>query len=314
MKPRRRKAERGFATIYLGISILALAAVATLGVDVGRIAFTATEVQSAADTVATTGAKQLILGTANPRTDAEDVLAANMIDGHAGQKSEIQTFETGNYDGTTDSFSAGGTPANAVRAVVSTQVNNILTAILGQPASTVTKTATAAFGSLGAGQPTLPLAIGDCLFPSPDCMDDSCLPKLLQVPSPEDNSAWTGFFDSASSNLAQDYFPAECGGSLTPPTIRTGEDINIINGETSTLKALEDCLAAGIDTFLVPIVECGIQYNQSTPVLGFATIHVTDVNTTGNPKYAQIDVMFNAEEPGPPGGGNFGSGSVVLVR
>jgi hypothetical protein len=322
MQPRRRwKDRRGFATVYLGVSILALVAIAALGADIGRVAFTATEVQSAADVVATTGAKQLVLESADPRADAESVLHENAIDGSAAQGSQIQAFEIGNYNGTTEVFTPGGTPTNAVRAVVQAEIDNILADLLGAPKSTVTKSATAAYGSIGSGQPTLPLAVGDCNFPTPDCMDDECLPTLVQVPSTDaqdegDNSAWTAFFEQAGQTEINSYFPTACGGGgEVSPTIHVGDDITLNNGQlTPLLNLLDACLDAGINEFLVPIIECGIQFVQTAPVLGFATIRVTDVVSTGDPKYVQLDAIFNASAPGPPGGDGYGSGAVSLVK
>jgi hypothetical protein len=114
------------------------------------------------------------------------------------------------------------------------------------------------------------------------------------------------------------FFPTGCKantGGVTPPTIHVGDSINLNNGQIEPLLTLlQDCLDAGINTFLVPIIECGIQYVQNAPVQGFATIVITEVQATGNPKYVKLDTIFNANEPGPPGGGGFGSGAVSLVN
>jgi hypothetical protein len=63
----------------------------------------------------------------------------------------------------------------------------------------------------------------------------------------------------------------------------------------------------------VPIVPCG-QFNQSMEVLGFATIIVTGVTTTGSPKGISLSAICNSDDPGPPGGESFGTSVVTLVR
>jgi Flp pilus assembly protein TadG len=313
--------NRGIALAQTGIALTALISLVAVGVDVGRIALTATEVQTLADLSAAAGAKEIVDphagGTA--RAGADAVIPLNTVDGAAaaaGDGGEVPNVDVGNYDFDNATFTNGGTPNNAVRATATVQVNTLLAGIFGSSTETVTKTATAAFGSTGGAQPQLPLTVCDSNFPNPDCMGDGCLPNLIQVPNPSDTSGWTGFFETAGTSTIGDFFPTACGGEGNEiPYLNVGDEISVNNGqETPLLNLLQACLDAGLNTFVIPIIDCPANINQDIPVMGFATIVVTAVYAQGSPKYVELGAIFNASLPGPPGGGNFGSGSVTLVN
>ena len=59
---RRRKNERGFALVMVAISATTLLGFLPLAIDLGRLAFTANEVQTVADVAATAGATYLMAG------------------------------------------------------------------------------------------------------------------------------------------------------------------------------------------------------------------------------------------------------------
>jgi Flp pilus assembly protein TadG len=304
--------ERGIALAQTVVGLMALMGLTVVGTDLGRLAFTATEVQTAAEVAATAAAKNLI-NSQSPDAGALALVQANNIDGTAGAASNIDSIETGSYEYSTGSFSAGGTPATAVRATTSATINNLLAGIFGSPQSLVTKSAIAAFTSIGSGEPTLPLVIGDCEFPG-DCYEDSCLPTLLQVPNTEDNTAWTGFFEGANNQTIGGYFQAPCGDGSTLPGLSTGDSISLNNGQiVPLLDAVQCLLDQGINEFLIPVVECNNQFNQGSTVVGFATVVVDSVDTQGNPKGLNMHAIFTSGTPGPPGGGNFGTGFIAIV-
>ncbi len=319
MKPNRKKNQRGAALTAFILTSAALFAMAAVGIDSGRLAFIANEVQTIADSAATAGARALLDGgtSAAARGQAQTVAAQNRVNGAAGV---IQTgqLEVGSYDPTTRAFANGAVPANAVRATPATTVNNVFAGIFGPSfaSTTVTKTAMAAFTGVGGGQPTLPLVLGDCHFPSlSSCFDDpSCLPSLTQVPNTTNNSGWTSFFDgSASNTTVGQYMPSACGGTTAPPAVRVGDSISLNNGQiTSVLRDVEECVNRGINQFVIPIVACNSNFNQSAPVTGFATVIVDRVNSQGSPKGLDLHAVFE-EIVGPPGGGNYGTYTVRLM-
>ena len=72
--------ERGQSMALMGVGLTAFLFLAVIAVDVGRLAFTATEVQTVADTTAMAGAIALMNG-ADPTTAANTVAGGNKVDG-----------------------------------------------------------------------------------------------------------------------------------------------------------------------------------------------------------------------------------------
>ena len=261
----------------------ALVALTAVGVDVGHLAFTATEVQNLADVAATSGAQSLVIqGEGTAQSGAQLALKENYIDGAKAHPSHLQSLVLGNYNYDANTFQVGGAPANAVRATTGVTVNNLLGSVFGSPHSAVTRNATASFVSIGAGFPQLPITIGECAFDEDDdddCLGAACLPTAIQVPSTQDNSAWTGFFAGANTSTITGLFPAACNGGGDPiPLIKVGDPINLNNGQIGPLLSrAEDCFAGDPSaTYVVPVIEC-VNFVQDVPVLGFATVKITDV-------------------------------------
>ncbi len=315
---RKRKRQRGAVMSAFVIGSVALLALTAVGIDIGRLTMVATEVQTAADAAATAGARALLGGAtaAIARSQAQSVVGQNRV---GGATAVIQTsqLQVGTYN-QAGAFVNGGTPATAVRATPAVSVRNLFGGIFGPSFAntTVTKTATAAAFGLGGGRPTLPLVLGDCHFPAlTSCFQTpGCLPSMTQVPNTSNNSGWTAFFDgSASSTNVNQYMPSECGGTVTAPVIKVGDVISLNNGQlTGTLKNVDDCVKRNINTFMVPIVSCNSNFNQSGTVLGFATIVVTRVEAFGSPKGVDLQSIFK-EAAGEPGGGNFGTYTIRLM-
>jgi Flp pilus assembly protein TadG len=318
MHPTPKQRQRGAVMTAFVLTSTALFALAAVGIDAGRLALTANEVQTVADTAATAGARALLDGgsTATARGQAQTVVGQNRVNGTAASIQAAQ-LEVGSYDPQTRAFINGALPANAVRATPATTVQNLFVGIMGTrfARTTVTKTATAAFTGLGSGKPNLPLAIGACNFPAlTSCFNTpGCLPSLTQVPSTTNNTGWTSFLDGSTSNPSiTKYMPSACGGTTTPPQIGVGTSISLNNGQiTSVLKNVEDCVKQGINKFTVPIVSCSGNFNQSSTITGFATIIVDSVNSTGNPKGLNLHAIYE-DVVGPPGGGNYGTYTVRL--
>lgn len=313
--------EKGVAVPMMAVALLVLVGFTGLGVDVGRLGLVADETQNAADIAATAGAMQLFAPSpsdpgASPRNHAENLLARNTINNTAVSPSHLTVFETGNY--ANGNFTANLPPINAVRAQVQITVNNLIFAGIGFPTSLVTKEAIAAFDPVGGGQPTLPLTIGECLL-GENCNEGGCDVVLTQVPDPEDNSAFTGFFQTASAQQIEAFFPQDClNGNQTHsdlPYVSVGDFISLLNGQsTGPLLGAVQCLVdLGMTEALVPITECGGQLNQTREVLGFATFEILSVITSGGNKGITIQGL-TAQHELPGGGEDFGSGTITMVR
>jgi len=306
--------------VHAAVALVALVAITVVGVDLGHLVFTSTEVQTVADLAATAGAKGVLEGR-SARGDAEIVAGQNSIDG-SGSADNLSSVEEGTF--ASGIFTPGGASPNAVRATARATVRNVLAGIFGSPTSTITKSAIAAYTSTGSGQPTLPLAIGNCNFADPSCLGTACLPAFTQVPAPTNNTAWTGF-TSAGASAIQSFLPSPCGSDAVAPTLVAGDPtqgvgvIDLSGGQTNLLQKVECLFENGIaeygrTEFIVPVVgNCDGNFNGWYPVVGFATIVIDSIQATGNPKGITLHSIFNASAPGVPGGGNFGYGSVKLV-
>lgn len=135
-----------------------------------------------------------------------------------------------------------------------------------------------------AGVATFPFALGECHF-DPQCMDQSCMPSLSYIPSPETDTYWSSFFQAAANSNINDYFPAACGGGLTQ-RLGVGDTINLGNGQVAPLLLAVECtIADGQTIFTVPLVSCELgEFPAAAAVTGFAKIQIDSVVTVGLPK------------------------------
>jgi hypothetical protein len=326
-----RHSERGQVLAYLGIALIAFLGFAVIGVDVGRIAFTANEAQAVADAGALAACKSLSLGAPNPVGNAASVLAKDHVDGKVlavsgsvstpGNAGTNVGIELGNWDfapGGNPTFTPGGNPENAARATSNALVNNLVAGAIGKPQTAIQRTAVAAYSGICQAQGVLPIALGDCYFQqfldsSGNC---SLLPKLTQAPDGTDNSCWTSLSPSAASaNQVRGLLPTVCGGDGNPPLVHVDEIINIMNGQaTSVLHALQGCLDAGLRDFLIPIIACG-KCNQGGAVKGFAAIHINSLVSQGSNKGINLASLCKADLGGDGGGcSSFGAISVALLK
>ena len=306
--------ERGAILAFAAIAMVAFLSFAVVGVDLARVAFTATEAQTAADAAATAGVNALIRD-GDVVAQAQSVALQNTIDGLPASLA-ADAIELGHYEFATHSFIAGLTPHNAVRATAQTTISNFVAAVLGNPSTVVTKAAIAAAGGVGADHPVLPIVVGECHFDDfQDSMSCADLPSLRQVPNTSQNSGWTSLSaNPASTTAVRDYLPNSCGGlGLPSPMLRTGDYINVTGGQNATvLKVIDDCVRQGKRAYVIPVVPCG-QYNQAMRVQGFATIHIDSVKATGNNKGLNLTAICRTDT-GPVTGESFGTTSVAMVR
>jgi hypothetical protein len=318
--------QRGGAVLgFMAVALVAFMGLAVVAIDFGHLGFSTNEVQVVADAAATAGARALLENrnamaqVQNPVTVAQAVVNENQLDGDdaiiaAGD------VEVGTYDFGSNTFSVGGTNPNAVRATGRATVSNLVAGFFGADTSDVSRTAIAAFSGNRSAAPVCPLAVGVCFFgayqSSGNC---SQLPELTQAPSTSDNSGWTSLSTApANAMTMDDYLPAGCGGGGVPaPSVRVGDSISLNNGQVNSVhKTMEDCWRAGmLPECTVPIVDrgCNSQFNGNGMVLGFATFRITGINSMGSPKTISLDGICETDEPGAPGGSNFGVQTVKMV-
>lgn len=318
--------QNGQALPALAIGMLAMVGLTAAAVDVGRHAFTATELQNLVDAAASAAAKAA--GNSGSAYSAAQAIAGlSRVD---GQQASFTTGDVviGKYASGT--FTPGGTPSNAVRVTKSATVTNLVAAVLGYPTSTITRSATASIVALGGGIATLPIALGANYWN--ECITYGCpQPILILVPSTQQDAGWTTFFsNNASSTTISSYIPSPCGGGTVPPFIKIGDDIQLGNGQNQSVFNAIICLVCGQgqNHFLVPVVEePSHNFNQTQPVVGFATLEVesfdwtsgksprkcTDNLNGGQPKAVRIRSVMDSNAPGPPGPGFYGTGYAQVV-
>ena len=313
MKRRARHGERGIGMVAIAVWIVALAVITAAAVDIARLSHTASEVQTIADAAALAGVKTLFDN--NLVSDGTEVTAArnyahlNRFDGKdfpvTDDATGAMTVDVGHYNGTT--FTSGGSPTNAVRAVatgidVQFVTANLIGSIFGSTAtgSNVTKRATAAIGCGPNCQPQLPVMLCQGLVTNLDA-DKLCdsskftLGPISQIPSPTDTSCWSCLSTGCGANT-QNYlnlFPPECGGTGAA-TASIGENIDISNGHnTPILQNLLNCIAPTSATvngssgknkhfFRVPVSDNCNGCVQTGEVKNFVTLKIgcTDPNCT----------------------------------
>lgn len=324
--------EKGQVLPAFVIGLLAMVGLAAGAVDISRHAFVATELQNVADAAASAAAKAA--GNSGSAYSAANAIGAlNRVNG------ESYTFASGDVvvgRYVSGAFTAGGIPANAVRVTARSTFDNIVAGAIGYPTSTIARSATATIVALGGGVPTLPIALGDDYWNN--CITYGCAqPQIAFVPSPDDNAGWTSFFvGNTSTSTVGGYFPSPCGGGNTVPYITVGDMINVSNGQNTPLVRDVLCVVCEQhqNSFLVPIVKTPNNFNQSTEVVGFATVVVESINGNGNDKWVwnestktcseqgnpnnalktiTVRSVYNANTPGPPGPGFYGSGYAQVV-
>lgn len=321
---RRRRSNRGSVLVLMGVGLVAFTGIAVVAIDLGHLSAASGEVQTLADAAAAAAARALMENAAgadeDPEAIADVVLAENAIDGASGGTAQREV-QVGTFDFESRKFDPGGGPPNAARVVVSATVLNMVAGIYGDREAELSREAIAAFSGSASAHPSLPLAVGKCHFEkyqkSGRCSD---LPSLTQAPNGKDGSGWTSLSSSsAGASTARRYLPADCGGGgETPPRVRVGATINIMNGQAnSVLKTVEDCFKAGYRQFTVPIIDiaCNKNFNQQKTVVGFATITLKNVQTQGGKKGIELATICSADAAGEtPGGPDLGTRSAALVR
>jgi Flp pilus assembly protein TadG len=129
MIPRARRPSSpkrgGYAAIYTLIMLTALFALASLGVDVGRVQVAKAELQTAADAAARAAASAFSNGASQAATAAKSIAAANTCDGVSVALDESQDIEFGTWDSHAKTFTslAGSaqSSANAIRVTARRQ-------------------------------------------------------------------------------------------------------------------------------------------------------------------------------------------------
>src|SRR2546429_1523393 len=127
---RRGRGQRGQAAILMALWLTgAFFALAVVGIDVGHLGTSATELQTVADIAAAAGARNLLKGgSANTaKSDATSVVAKNKVDGQTFTMAAADVH-VGTYIGGV--FTETSINPSAVRATPSITVNNVVAGLI----------------------------------------------------------------------------------------------------------------------------------------------------------------------------------------
>jgi hypothetical protein len=305
--------------------MLTIVGMAVLGVDVGRLTFTANETQILADVGAAAGATALLDYRFNdpsvdPALVARNTVLSNAVAGESAAEGNIISIEYGTFDRATRDFEVVGGPdeADAIRVRTAATVNNLFSPILpgDDNVSTVFREAVGSgIQCPSSGQPVMPITFGDCTFDAfegpADCSNP---PRAILAPDQVDTACWTSLDDSsANSDRTRSMLPAQCCAQCDGapgPLVSKGDFINVSNGvNASVLQALRGCLQAGLTDFTIPIVKCDpdgtLKCNQAREVVGFAKFRMTRVQASGSAKGVDLEFFCNSDGSDQSGSGGF---------
>lgn len=113
--------RRGAVIVYAAMLMVVVFGFAAFAIDVGHMAFSRDQLQTAADAAALAGAARMKEGPAAVRAAASDIASRNFVGKSAVAVPDSQ-IELGVYDTTSHAFTVNETSANAVR--VTTKVTN----------------------------------------------------------------------------------------------------------------------------------------------------------------------------------------------
>lgn len=122
-KNSRRQSRAGVIIVYAAFFMVVIFGFAAFAIDIGHMALTKDELQTAADAAALAGAMQMKYGPAAVRAAANDIATRNFLGKNAVALPDSQ-IQLGLYDMTTRTFVVNETSANSVR---------VLTKIVGSP-------------------------------------------------------------------------------------------------------------------------------------------------------------------------------------
>jgi Flp pilus assembly protein TadG len=298
--------ESGGLAVWAAVLLVALAAVAALAIDIGRLAVVKSELQKAADAGALAGARALSTGPPYPNwTNAQNLAAAtakeNKTSGSPVTSSQCQV-QVGYWD---YSWQPATAPANlkstgivptthdipAVKVTVSrgtSPSNGPLSLLFGPVLGIFSKAVSAQAVACAISLPANQIAPGMAF---PLAIPISFVNQLWQEDPPPSfrigsayvdptGGQWTSFLSDAN-NVPTIQQLIDNGN---PGPLKVGDQIWIEPGTKDTL--FNDAATRIGDTVLMPVVADDFNTHDQTPILGFVAFYIEDAQA-GNDKYIQ---------------------------
>ena len=341
-KPRQRfprlSKDRGTVAVIVAIMLAVFLSVAALAVDVGYMMVARNESQNAADAAALAGARQLgriyqalTLAQQQGALSADRIALVNAAATAAALENKaagvsIALNEADLKIGTWTPPFSGPTyvfpNAVQVRARRDATVNGPIATFFAHTFGTNTvgesAVATAALTAQSTGTPGLPFAIGEGWFSSGVCGN-----TIQWNKTKGSCTGWTTFLAGADAdNLKGILNCLNSGGSNCIPATAVGDRENFMGGDVgsafsimaslfSKMKVLNNGTTdadnnSGTWTTEIPVADfpCGSNPNGSASIVGYTTITITAVDTSGGTVTATSDCNF--VRAGRGGGVSFG--------
>ncbi|MCL4500605.1 MAG: pilus assembly protein TadG-related protein [Deltaproteobacteria bacterium] len=308
---RRHLNQQGAMIIVTAAGLLLLLGIAGLVLDLGQLYVIKSELQRAADAGAMAGVRSLYPYPLNEATlpltpkcsealnMGRTICQDNLVD---GSNAVIADIRTGFWNWANSSFIPGcaSSPfSNALTLTVSR--NNIswtLMGVFGLAPGSLQATSLAVMdwvGKLEQGAAFV-LVIGKDYVQKGDVI-------IYLNPDPLDGGGWYAKDpDKPTNNLIRNYL----ADPASIPALKVGDTVNLNNGAWGNVMSILADNWVG-KTVWAPVVDTQ-KFNKSAPVLGFAALNITEVNTKGH-KYIRGNVPALSDVPqtmSDPGGANYG--------
>lgn len=244
--------RRGGVIIIVALSLLVIMGFVALVVDIGYARLIRSQVQMNAEAAAMAAAMELNGSTEGMESALSQAIAYGAVNDVAGDALDISTgdLELGIWDGSTFTSSADAAQVNAIR--VNPTAEDVATFFakatwdeddlsLGSRATT-----TREFGSAGAVECYLPLAIPSCLLEDKYDLDSIMEIDLELYPSGSDNMGWARVGASPSATWTRSQIlNCEYDGEIV-----VGDTVELGNGTTSsTLTAIASMINSSTTTW-----------------------------------------------------------------
>jgi uncharacterized membrane protein len=317
------KSDRGATAVYVAIMLVVFIGMAALAVDVGYLMVARNESQNAADAAALAGARRLGENyyipispvTTDVITVAQNTAAQNKVAGLnlSATAGDNVVTKIGTWDSTrTPRFVETATGPDAVQVETRRQGGTTSGAIgtffapifkLIDPASpdtvNVGATACAAISGICTATPGIPLGIGKSWF-THIAANRGC----TQIAVNDTTQSCAGWTNLSTDKFKQQQVQDMLTGKTPMPTLHSGDRAEFGNGTvTPVLTDLDNLFrdkikyrdqktfdaAGNVLTWTTSVVvyddgNVCIAPNAEYTIIGFATITITDVITTGNDK------------------------------
>lgn len=304
--------QKGSVTVIAAAGILMILGMVGLAVDLGHLYVVKSELRRAADAGAMAGVRSLFpypLSSASlpltpnctaARSQGQTICQANLVEGEA---STIAYLQCGSWNWAANSFSQGCSTDPFTNAVTITvrkdDVPLTVMGALGFGPISLQATATAVMDWVGKVDPGMAfvMALGKKYVQTGEVY-------IYLNPAPIDGGGW---FTKAPQSPDNSKIKGYLDDPSTVPGLKQGDIVNLNNGDWGDVLHILQTTYIG-KTVWVPVVDTE-KFNQSGPVIGFTSLTIIDVGTSGGNKYIKATANPIQEVPEPktgPGGANFG--------